>query len=118
MITQSKASLRPGTTDTHPHERRKEKPVVAVMPTQSCPMCSRPVTPNRRGRPRVYCSHDCRRQMAVMREEVPVLRDQLAEAWVKAEGGFWPGSRHWEDEALRLELAIVERESRVVGVLP
>ncbi len=73
-----------------------------------CRLCRQPFAANPIGRPKVFCSRECRRAMAQVRDELVALTAQLAEARAKETSGFWPGSRFWSVEAHRLELAIAQ----------
>lgn len=56
-----------------------------------CPVCYEPVGIGF-GRPRTYCSVDCRRQMERQRIELRELEEQTVEAREKAASWFWPRS--------------------------
>ena len=79
-----------------------------------CPTCGQPVQPNRIGRPRVFCSNECRHEMARVRDELPVLERELGDARMKERSDYWPGARFWGIEAHRLELAVALARSRVI----
>jgi hypothetical protein len=63
------------------------------------------------GRPKVYCSLECRREAEAMRAELPALELELAEARIKAE--HWSNQQYWQSEARRLELAIQSHRLRL-----
>jgi len=87
---------------------------VSTYNAKPCPMCDRPVPANRIGRPRVFCSNECRHEMARLRDELPALERALGEARMKQRTEYWPGARFWGIEAHRLELAIDQARSRVI----
>ena len=66
------------------------------MPTRSCPTCRKSVpSVVGSGRPRIFCTPACRREMIRLRIEVGNLEESLAIARGHAQTGFWPGKRFW-----------------------
>jgi hypothetical protein len=79
----------------------------------TCPMCGAAVPHMPLGRPRTYCSPECRREMEHLRRDLPILETALLEAKQKAASGYWPGPHYWGAEAHRLKLAVDEGRSRI-----
>lgn len=79
----------------------------------SCPTCSGPMPLPSFGRPPIYCSTDCRREMARLRRSLADLEEETVEARTLAGHNFWPGEEFWRKEAARLERAAVDVRSRV-----
>jgi hypothetical protein len=86
--------------------------------TKVCRVCSQEVPSQRMGRPRTYCSLDCRRQMESMRRELFSVEDQIAEARQLARDGFAPGPRVWTEQAEWLAKAAAELRLRIGEELP
>jgi hypothetical protein len=51
----------------------------AATPTTTCAWCGHPFTPNTRGRPRAYCSNDCRSARGHYVEDLPGWQARLDE---------------------------------------
>ncbi len=78
-----------------------------------CPTCAGPLPAATFGRPPVYCTIACRREMASLRRDLSRLEDERANALTLATNEFWPGRTHWHQEAARLERATADVRSRV-----
>jgi hypothetical protein len=65
------------------------------------------------GRPRTYCSPECRRGVERMRRELPFLEAARIEAEQMATNGHWRGPHYWRSEARRLKMAIDEARWRI-----
>ncbi len=81
----------------------------------SCPTCGGPVPLTSHGRPPIYCTIDCRHEMARLRRHLIALEGELVEARTHAEHEFWPGAEFWRKEAARLERAAADVRSRVLA---
>ncbi len=79
----------------------------------SCPTCAGALPPATFGRPPIYCTPACRREMARLRRDLSTLDDERANALTLAANEFWPGRTHWHQEAVRLERAAADVRSRV-----
>ena len=62
------------------------------------------------GRPKRFCSDECRRVFTRLRAELPMLEAELEDARVKAE--HWADKHAWSARARSLELAIAEARMR------
>lgn len=77
----------------------------------SCAWCGRAFAPNTLGRPRRYCSTDCRTAAGHHREDAPGLRARIAEmeeaerSWQRV-GAPFPAAFRAELDALRRSLAV------------
>jgi hypothetical protein len=79
-----------------------------------CPTCRELLPPPAAtGRPRTFCSPECRRQMFRLRQELVDLGGQLVDAQGKQASGFWPGTRFWGGQVRWLELAIEQIRERI-----
>jgi len=83
----------------------------------TCPTCAGALPPATFGRPPVYCSPACRREMARLRRDLSRLEGERANAITLAGHAFWPGADHWHKEAARLERAATDVRSRVLEAL-
>ena len=82
-----------------------------------CPTCGQPVPPQTgSGRPRIFCSTRCRRDMFGMRQELVEREEQLVDARYKLSTGYWPGTHYWRGTIRWLELAIQELQQRIPAV--
>lgn len=73
----------------------------------SCPVDGQPV-PLGFGRPRTYCSDECRREMARRRHELAAKDAELADARQKAADGYRPGRYFWDGMAAMHERQLAE----------
>ncbi len=83
----------------------------------TCPTCAGPLPPATFGRPPIYCTPACRREMASLRRELIELEGELIDARTHAEHGFWPGAEFWHKEAARLERTAADIRSRVLEAM-
>lgn len=72
-----------------------------------CPVDGQPV-PAGFGRPRTYCSDQCRREMYRLRHELADKEAELADARQKAADGYSPGSYFWDGMAAMHERQLAE----------
>lgn len=77
-----------------------------------CPVCDQPV-PLGFGRPKVYCTTDCRREMARLRRDLADKEADLADAIQKAADGYPPARDFWEGWARMHERQLAELRGRI-----
>lgn len=83
------------------------------MASRSCPTCHGMVEPVvGSGRPRIYCSAACRREMVRLRRGVGDLEAALADARLKS-WGFWPGKDYWREAITHLNRELDAARRRV-----
>jgi hypothetical protein len=63
------------------------------------------------GRPKRFCSDECRRVFTQLRAELPMLEAELEDARIKA--ASWSSKNYWLDRVRALELAIDEAHLRL-----
>lgn len=63
------------------------------------------------GRPKRFCTDDCRREFTRLRAELPMLEAELEDARVKA--WHWAQTEYWTSRVRALELAIAEARIRL-----
>ena len=63
------------------------------------------------GRPKRFCSDECRRVFTRLRAELPKLEAELEDARVKAE--HWANREYWTSHVRALELKIAEARVRL-----
>lgn len=84
-----------------------------MTPAKACPTCGDAVPAKPIGRPLIFCSVACRREMGAMRKELVALGEAIADAEQLAAHDFWPGERSWSAEAQRRRLAAAELRTRI-----
>jgi hypothetical protein len=87
-----------------------------VTEQRRCPVCDQPV-PLGFGRPRIYCSTECRREAYRRCHELDDLVEQLAEARSKLASGYAPGADFWQGMAHILERQITELRALIPEAL-
>jgi hypothetical protein len=83
----------------------------ADTPTKTCPACHAEFRRNHMGRPKRFCTDECRRVFTQLRAELPMLEAELDDARVKA--ASWSTKAYWLARVHTLEVAIAEARARV-----
>jgi hypothetical protein len=83
------------------------------MPARTCPTCGETFTANAIGRPKLFCSSECRREMWGIREELPGLVSELEETRRLAADNYGGRAAYWQWQAKALEGAIAESRMRL-----
>jgi hypothetical protein len=81
--------------------------------TRWCPTCCEAFAANPVGRPKLFCSAACRREMHGIREELPRLERELAEARTLLATDFGGRAHYWKGHIAHLEGAIAEAHMRL-----
>ena len=84
--------------------------------TKVCPACHTQFTRNVRGRPKRFCSDECRRVFTALRDQLPMLEAELEDARIKAV--HWSQKHYWQSRVRTLELAIAENRMRLAEDKP
>jgi hypothetical protein len=91
-----------------PSRALTEAKVSADVRRAVCPTCAGPIAPWSFGRPRTYCSIDCRREMYRRRRELAGKEGELVDARQKAVDGYAPGRDFWRQWAAMHERQLAE----------
>lgn len=86
--------------------------------SRTCPMCGEAFGVNVIGRPRIFCSNRCRREMHALREGLPLLQRELDETRRHIVTDYGGRRHYWQAHARTLELAIAEARMRLGGTAP
>jgi hypothetical protein len=79
---------------------------------RACRTCSEPV-PIGFGRPRLYCSLDCRNEMYRRCRELDDLEAQVEQSRVRLRDGYAPGRYFWRGHLAFLEHKAAELRARI-----
>ncbi len=71
-----------------------------------CPTCSQVIPPSFMGRPRTYCTPECRREMGRRRRELDDLETELAEARYQESQRVGTWRARWSREIAWLTTAL------------
>ena len=83
-------------------------------PLRRCPIDARPV-PDGFGRPRTYCTDDCRREAANRRHELDAMTAELAHARDQLAAGA--SASYWRGRIARLECEVSDQRARTPDAL-